>query len=89
MTPGLGLPATGGWYGTTFTNLYNQAIKADSSGNTSGLVAVAQQMTTLENQELIYLPTFYSEFITVTTSVVHGYYWNPALNPTLYFDTLY
>lgn len=89
MTPGLGLPSSDGWYGTTFTNLYHQAIAADSSGNTTGLVAVANQMSVLEDNTLIYLPTFYSEFITVTTSVVQGYYWNPALNPTLYFDTLY
>jgi hypothetical protein len=89
LAPSHGLPLSDGWYGTASSNLFNQAVRADAAGNTSGLIAVAHALTALEDQQMIYLPTFWPLFITVMTSNIQGYYWNAALVPTLYFDTLY
>jgi ABC-type transport system substrate-binding protein len=89
LTPGHGLPSGDGWYGTADNALYNQALEADESGNITGLIAVTHEITALENQQLIYLPTFWGLYTAVMTSNIQGFYWNAALVPTLYFAPLY
>jgi len=76
------------WNFSSFGDLYQQAVAADGADNLTGLVSISNQMLTLSNQLVQYIPTFYISGFTVLTSNIQGYYWNGALVPTLYFAQL-
>jgi ABC-type transport system substrate-binding protein len=88
LAPGHPFAVTDNWNFSSFGQLYQQALAADGSGNLTGLVSVSNEMLALSNQLVQYLPTFYYSGFMVMTSNIHGYYWNGALLPTLYFDRL-
>jgi len=83
-----------GWNFTQMTALSNQMLKADSSNNVTGLIAVTNAMNQFANDEVQYLWTIYPSLVTagsaigVFTSNVHGYYFNPSLNGP-YFAGMY
>jgi len=87
--PGHALPSTDNWNFTQFATLYNEAVQADGAGNLTGLVSISNQMITLSNQEVEYLPTVYPYSFVTMTSNIQGYYWNSAADPTLYFAPLH
>ena len=82
-------PATG-WYPqnaqmnyTTLNNLYAQAVDADHRGDTQALVTINKQMETFANQQVMYMLLFYPLQFMARTSLLQGFYYNPAT--TLYF----
>jgi hypothetical protein len=72
--------------------LSNQMLKADSSNNVSGLIAVTNEMNQFANNGVQYLWTVYPSLVSansaigVFTSNVHGYYFNPSLNGPYFAD---
>ncbi|MHB8566027.1 MAG: ABC transporter substrate-binding protein [Nitrososphaerales archaeon] len=87
--PGSPGAAAVGWNLTAMGPLYQQAVKASASGNLSGLIQVTNQMNELANQEVMYMYTFYPAVFYVTTSVVQGFQFNPALDGNIYGVNLY
>ena len=72
-----------GWNITIMSNLFNQAVKATSNGNISGVVAASDLMNQISNEEVQYLWTIYPEFIQPITSNVRGLTYNPAIYGTI------
>ena len=87
--PGSPGAAAVGWNLTAMGPLYQQAVKASASGNLSGLIQVSNEMNELANHEVMYMYTFYPSVFFVTTSVVQGFTFNPALDGNIYGVNLY
>ena len=68
--------------------LYQQAAAASASGNLSGLIRVTNVMNELANKDVMYMYTFYPEVFYVTTSIVHGFQYNPANDGVVYVATM-
>ncbi|MDA4131086.1 MAG: hypothetical protein OK457_09970, partial [Thaumarchaeota archaeon] len=68
-----------GWDLAALGNLEMQAFEATASNNISGLVAVTDMMNKISNQAVQYLWTIYPSWITVMTSNVQGFYYNPSI----------
>ncbi len=68
-----------GWDLASLGNLYSQAFQDTASNNITGLVKVTEMMNEISNQEVQYLWTLYPSWITVMTSNVQGFYYNPSI----------
>jgi len=96
FAPGQSYTNPDGWNVTQMSVLFQEAVSANSAGNTTGLIEISNQMNQLANSMAMYLWTFNTiNFITMTSNV-HGFYYNPSLNPAgpggvgpEYFATLY
>jgi len=76
--PGGTYPAPGHWNLTIMQNLIAQQTAATSANNITGLVKTTQLMNEVANNAVMYLWTIYPLDITVMTSNVHGFQFNPA-----------
>jgi ABC-type transport system substrate-binding protein len=80
---------------STLNNLYNQAFKAATSGNSTGFLDLTSKIEQYLNNQVYYVLEGEPEYITATTSNVHGYFFNPSLitdesgSGTLYFAAWY
>lgn len=86
FAPGQYYASTVDWNLSSMQNLWSQASLASATGNTSGLVAAANQMDEIANEQVMYLWTIYPEYawpssvVGAFTSNVRGYYNNPGLS---------
>ena len=94
LSPGGIYTAPGGWNLTQMQTYWNEAQQGTSTGNNSEVVQAANAMTQLANQEVMDIWTFYPAIVTVMTSNVKGFYFNPGIYTTgggmpQYFAALY
>ena len=94
LSPGGIYTAPGGWNLTAMQTLWNQAEAGTETGNNTEVAQAANAMSVLANQEVMDIWTFYPAIVTVMTSNVHGFYFNPAIYTTgggmpQYFAALY
>ncbi len=96
LAPGQSYTGPDGWNVSAMAQLFQQALHENSIGNISGLIQVSNQMNELANGMVMYLWTFNTINYVTMTSNVHGFYYNPSLNPAgpggvgpQYFATLY
>ncbi len=76
------------WNNTALDRLTNAALAADSTGNLTGLVALANQASALENQDGYYMWEDNPSVYFPVSSWLHGFYYNVAIgDPGLYFPT--
>jgi ABC-type transport system substrate-binding protein len=83
-----GFPVTASWNVTAMAKLYQQAVAADSSGNTAALASISQQMDTMSNQLVQYINAFwFDNYITVTTNNAQGLLYLPQCGGVYYWST--
>jgi len=76
------------WNNTELDRLTNEAFAADSRGNLTGLVALAQQASALENKDGYYMWEDNPSVYFPVSSWLHGFYYNVAIgDPGFYFPT--
>ena len=68
-----------GWNIPQMGTLYSDAVNASARGDLARIASDTDAMNTLANGAVMYLWTQYPQFFYVVTSVVQGFYWNPAL----------
>ncbi len=73
---------------------WNQAEAGTATGNGTQVAQAANAMSELANQAVMDIWTFYPAIVTVMTSNIHGFYFNPAIYTTgggmpQYFAALY
>ncbi|MCL4519016.1 MAG: ABC transporter substrate-binding protein [Thaumarchaeota archaeon] len=71
-------PKETNWNLTSLNNLYLDSVNASASGDIPRLLSDTNQMNIIANQDVMYLWLYYLDSYVVMTSVVHGYYSNPA-----------
>jgi len=96
LAPGQTYTGPDGWNLRIQGDLFQQAVKANSNGNVTGLVAISNRMNGISNQEVEYLWTFWVVNYVTMTSNVQGFYFNSGLSTAAaggvgpeYFATLY
>ena len=94
LSPGGIYTAPGGWNLTQMQTYWNQAEAGTATGNSTEVAQAANAMSVLANQEVMDIWTFYPAIVTVITSNIHGFYFNPAIYTTgggmpEYFAALY
>jgi len=79
LSPGGIYTAPGGWNLTQMQTYWNQAEAGTATGNATEVAQAANSMSVLANQEVMDIWTFYPAIVTVLTSNIHGFYFNPAI----------
>ena len=80
---------------TAVNTLYDQAFVDATNGNSTGFLSVTHAIEQALNNEVWYVIEGEPEYITATTSNVHGYFFNPSLftdgagSGTMYFAVWY
>jgi ABC-type transport system substrate-binding protein len=80
---------------TALNNLYEAAFTAATSGNATGFLNLTWKIEQYLNNQVYYIIEGEPEYITATTSNVHGYFFNPSLitdefgSGTMYFAAWY
>jgi len=80
---------------TALNNLYEASFTAATDGNTTGFLHLTWQIEQYLNNQAYYIIEGEPEYITATTSNVHGYFFNPSLitdesgSGTIYFAAWY
>jgi ABC-type transport system substrate-binding protein len=82
LSPGGIYTAPGGWNITQMGVYWDQTRTADQQGDMTSLVQGINSMTTLGNQQVSDIWTFYPRIYMVMTSNVQGFYFNPAIYTT-------
>ncbi len=76
------------WNNTQLSMVTNQALRADAAGNLTGLVALTQQASALENQAGYYMWLGHPLVYFPVSSMLQGFYYNIAIgDPGYYFPT--
>ena len=71
-------PGPDGWNIPEMGTLYQDAVKASSSGDLATIVSDTNAMNALANQAVMYLWTWYPQIFITMTSNVQGFFWNPS-----------
>lgn len=82
LAPGGIYTAPGGWNLTAMQTYWNQAEAGTATGNATEVAQASNAMAQLANTEVMDIWTFYPAIVTVMTSNVHGFYFNPAIYTT-------
>ncbi|MDA4122609.1 MAG: ABC transporter substrate-binding protein [Thaumarchaeota archaeon] len=80
---------------SALNTLYNEAFTAATTGNSTGFIHLTWKIEQYLNNQAYYIIEGEPEYITATTSNIHGYFFNPSLitdefgSGTMYFAAWY